>query len=68
MVRLVVGFPCLGINVTETVHFPTRCPTMALPRKTHLDPPAMMAMRILPFEVFGTAIDTADAIVFADTD
>ena len=41
---------------------------MALPRNTQREPPDVMAMRILPFDVFGTFIDTAEAIVFADTD
>ena len=61
-------FPRLGIRVTAIAQEPTRTPTTVLPRNLHRVFPDTMLIRILPFDVFGTAIDTAAAIFAADTD
>jgi hypothetical protein len=40
---------------------------MVLPRKTQRDTPVTITILILPCDVFGTTMDTADASVEADT-
>ena len=67
VVRRVTFLPFLGINVTATVQAPRRTPTMLLPRKTHRDAPETITIRILPFDVLGTFIATAEATDAPDT-